>query len=278
MKTYKPQIRTKNFSSAPLRNSLGEFPVRTIVRLGSRTTVEEAYPKMPVGRPVIEINTVNAIENSRSKLLMKACFAEAEVPQANWFIEDSVELFINKQDADHLINTSELPYPVLIKRVFGFKGHGMIKIDSKEQLEEWLQNNPNTTNWYIEHYRGFAREYRLHCTQNECFMAWRKLRKADAENRWFFNSTNCNWVSEEHPLFDKPSNWDTIAEACVNATKAVGLDVAAVDVRVQSNNKANPEFIVLETNSGPALGDQGIEIYRQKLVELINKKIMEFHE
>ena len=134
------------------------------------------------------------------------------------------------------------------------------------------------TQWYAEAMKPFAREYRLHCTQNECFMTWRKLRRLDTENRWFFNSSNCNWVGEDHPLFDRPSNWDTIVEACINATKAVGLDITAIDVRVQSNSKTNPEFIILECNSAPALGDQGVIIYKQKLQELINEKITKFYE
>ena len=277
MKTFIPQIRTKNPTSAPLRGQLGDFSMRSMVRLGSRTSIEDAYPRKPIDRPVIEINTIDAIENSRSKLLMKACFSEAGVPQADWWIPEPEKPW-NLLSQTGVTSSEYLPYPILIKRVFGFKGRGMLKIDTQEQLDEWIQNNLHATSWYIEHYRPFAREYRLHCTQSECFMTWRKLRRADAENRWFFNSTNCNWVGEDHPLFDRPSNWGAIVETCINATKAVGLDITAIDVRVQSSNKTNPEFIVLECNSAPALGDQGVEIYKQKIKELINEKITKYNE
>ena len=279
MKQFKPQIRTKNFSSAPLRGSLGEFPMRAMVRLGSRTTIEEAYPRKPLGRPVIEINTVEAIENSRSKLLMKACFAEAGVPQSNWYQKVNGSL----GDYDFSINggsesigINNLPYPILIKRVFGFKGHGMVKIDSREQLEEWIQNNPHATNWYIESYHNYSREYRCHCTKNGIFMTWRKLRRADAEERWFFNSANCNWVGEDHELFDRPSNFDQIEQDCIRALNAVGLDLGSFDVRIQSSTKANPEYILVEVNSAAALAEQGIQAYRQKLTELINEKIANY--
>lgn len=98
-------------------------------------------------------------------------------------------------------------------------------------------------------------------------MSWRKLRKSDAKERWFFNSSNCNWISPEHELFNRPNNWANIERDCIQAMIAVGLDIGAVDVRVQS--KDNPEYIILEVNSAPALGEQGIEIYKNEIIKLI---------
>jgi glutathione synthase/RimK-type ligase-like ATP-grasp enzyme len=72
---------------------------------------------------------------------------------------------------------------------------------------------------------------------------------------------------EDNPLFCKPNNWDNIVAACINAKNAVGLDIAAIDVKVQS--KDNPNFIILETNSAPALGEIGVNKYK----ELLNKYI-----
>lgn len=149
MKTFKPQIRTKNFSSAPLRGSLGEFPMRAIVRLGSRTTIADAYPRMPQGQPVIEVNTVESIENSRSKLLMKERFAEVEVPQADWYIWKDSDTFIN-QITQEEINISDLlnilPSGILMKRVFGFKGRGMFYIKTMEDWQAFKDHAKNTYN------------------------------------------------------------------------------------------------------------------------------------
>jgi glutathione synthase/RimK-type ligase-like ATP-grasp enzyme len=275
MKLFGTKVRTKNFSSDPLRGKIGQFPVRSVVRLGSRTPTSEIFTKAPRGVRVIEINTVQSIENSRSKLLMKACFAQAEVPQSRWFTYNTQTRIFHESGITegHVGCTLDvLPYPMLAKRICGFKGHGMVKIDNVEGMNEWLGNN-SIDGYYFEQFMNYAREYRLHCTKNECFMAWRKLRKADSEVRWFFNSSNCNWVGEDHELFDRPKNWDAVVEDCLKAIKEVGLEIGSFDVRIQSNDKANPQYILVEVNSAPSLGDQGVDIYRGVISDLIKSYI-----
>ncbi len=265
VKLYRPKLRSKNTSCESLRprnRGLGVFPVRSIVRLGSQTLTEKVFPNFYGKTPIVEINTVDSIQNSRSKLLMKACFANADVKQANWW--DSDKALANDEKS--------IQFPILAKRVFGFKGHGMVKLDNKEQLEEWLSKN-STSGYYFEEFKNYAREYRLHVTKDGCFMAWRKLRKSDSEERWFFNSSNCNWVGENHELFDKPTNWNVIEQHCVNALNAVGLDIGSCDLRIQSAKKENPDFIVVEINSAPSLGENGVKIYGDVIKSLINDKI-----
>jgi len=261
------RVRSKNHSCSALRhrnNGIGPFRLRSLVRLGSVTETEVAFPKSYGKYTIIEVNTVESIQNSRSKLMMKACFDKSEVKQSAWWTnhDDYGVKFV-----DH--------YPILAKRVFGFKGKGMIKIDSEEQLEEFINNTTQAQldGYYFEKFHNYAKEYRLHCTKDECFMTWRKLRKEDAEDRWFFNSSNCNWVNENHELFDKPSNWDLVVEECCKAIDAVGLDIGCVDLRIQSSKKDNPEFIVVEVNSAPSLGEQGVQAYKEKITEIINNKI-----
>lgn len=275
IKGFGTQIRTKNFTSAPLRGEIGRFPVRSIVRLGSRTPNAEAFTKAPAGSRIIEINTVQSVENSRSKLLMKACFRQAGVPQARWFTytNPAAAAFTEEGlDGRQTISMNNLPYPMLAKRICGFKGIGMVKIDDAATMNMWLANN-STNGYYFEQFLNYAREYRLHCTQEKCFMVWRKLRKADAENRWFFNSSNCNWVGEAHDLFDRPTNFDAIVADCLKAIKEVGLEVGSFDVRIQSNTQRNPAYILVEVNSAPSLGEQGVEIYKAVIKDLITKKL-----
>jgi len=137
----------------------------------------------------------------------------------------------------------------------------------------------STSGYYFEEYFNGAREYRLHVTEDGCFLAWRKLRKDDAKERWYFNSDNCIWAGESNDSFDKPVNWNEITEHCVNALKAVGLNIGAIDVRVESSSDSNGKkrktckFIVLETNSAPALGEVGSEAYFKEIKRLINKKL-----
>lgn len=272
----KAQIRTKNFSARPLRHTINS-PIRTIVRLGSLTPTSKAFPKSFGKKKILEINTVSSIENSRSKLLMKDCFKQANVNQSEWFILECSSS--NKSLIDVIkqkpIPYTNLPYPLIAKRIYGFKGHGMVKIDTVDQLDEFIKKTPSLGSYYFEKFYNYAREYRLHITKEGCFMCWRKLRRLDSENRWFFNSSNCNWVNENHKLFDKPHNWKTIEKQCIKALEAVSLDIGACDVRVQSSSNSkstSPKFIIIEINSAPSLGSYGIEMYTKKIKELINNK------
>jgi D-alanine-D-alanine ligase-like ATP-grasp enzyme len=83
---------------------------------------------------------------------------------------------------------------------------------------------------------------------------------------------------ETNDLFDRPSNWDEIVSHSVNALKAVGLDVGAVDLRVQSStnsdgeSRVNPKFIVIEINSAPSFGKVTEEKYIEQLPKILNRK------
>jgi hypothetical protein len=103
-------------------------------------------------------------------------------------------------------------------------------------------------------------------------MSWRKLRREGSDDRWFFNSSNCNWVNPQHALFDRPTNWNDVVRSSIDAMKAVGLDIGAVDVRIQSSSQKTPAYIVCEVNSAPALGDQGIEAYKNTIIKILNKR------
>jgi len=253
------QIRTKNPSAAPLRRSIF-VPCRTIVRLGSRTQLE-------LSRSTIEVNSIDSIENSRDKLRMKECFSSFDIPQAEWWIALNNTTYLrNNRDTDtHFDN---LPFPLVGKQVVGFKGHGMQLIENTDQLREFFHTHDN--HYFIERFYNYAREYRIHATRDHAFLSWRKLRRSDSEQRWFFNSTNCNWVGENHELFHKPDNWNELESAAINAVRAVGLDIGAVDIRVQS--RENPEFIVCEVNSAPQLGEAGIIAYRTEISNIIRNK------
>ena len=283
----RPQVRTKNHSAEDLRSKnggIGNFPVRSVVRLGSRTPTNECFPISYGKKPIIEVNTVEAVENSRDKLRMKACFAEAEVPQADWWVlrgNNTAQMRdINPKHTygdnpeNSIIMPDNLPYPILAKRICGFKGKGMIKLDNQGQLEEFIKSS-NLNGYYFERYFSGSAEFRLHVTSEGCFMVWRKLRKSNTpeDKRWYFNSDHCNWVNEEHESFNKPSNWEEMVAQSINALEAVGLDIGSVDLRCQSPKKDNPKFIIVEINSAPALQSIGIEKYRTVLSDIISKKI-----
>jgi len=271
---FRIRLRTKNHSAEDLRDKLyttfHNKPV--IVRLGSLTPVEGITSR----QDVIEINKTEAIEISRNKREMKEAFAKAGVKTAYWYYWNNGEQFDGFITPDHKnrLNTKDLPYPILSKSLFGQGGVGNTLHKDQKSLETWMKGK-DLSNYIFEEYYNYAREYRLHVTKEGNFLSWRKLRKSDAKDRWYFNSDNCVWIGEENTLFDKPVNWEEIQQHAIKACQAVGLDICAVDVRVQSSKdedgkkRKTCDFIILETNSAPSLGPAGSKFYLNEIKKLL---------
>lgn len=262
---FYPSIRTKNFSASGIKgrtHGLAPQRLRSVVRLGSLTATEFAFPKSFGKRKIIEVNTVEAVENSRSKVRMKQAFDLEEISHSNW------------QELKEPLNKDKFTFPLILKRIYGFKGKGMLFVKDQAEYDK-LMPTINPENYIVEVYHNYNREYRLHCTKHGCFYTCRKMLKADAKNRWMRNDSNCVWMLEDNPLFDKPTNWGIIVEHCIRGLKATGLDIGAFDVKVQSAKRrtADPKFIIIEVNSAPAFGEITTEKYKEALNSLIKEKI-----
>lgn len=253
------RIRSRHPSHSILRrnkNLMFDEPV--VYRLGS--TSESPITK--------EINSIESIRVSSNKFKMKEAFKANNVQSTEFYYKNEVPKDV---------------FPIIAKKQFGSKGKGMVKIDDLETLNSFLDGD--TRGYYFEKYFNGSREYRLHVSELGCFYACRKLRKNDAEDRWYFNSNNCVWYTEkeqilddagnfvsfsdvDNPRFSKPSNWEEVVKQCQEAIKAVGLDVGAVDVRMSSKG----DFRILETNSAPSFGNITSQMYIDHLPKLIQKK------
>ena len=265
-KLFRPLILSRHNTHSILRavnKTLPLLPFRSVIRLGSSTETE--------GR--VEINTVQAVKNSASKLLMKQKFTEAGVKTADW-----VQVIYNSEAS--LKNWALEKYPIVAKSHFGSRGVGNTKFNTKEELEAWLPNK-NLNNYIFEQFVKMTREYRLHVTKFGCFYTCRKLVKNDApEGTWQKHDDVCNWVLEENPSFKKPKNWDAIVADCVKAKDALGLDICAFDVGVQGAKdgveRENPEWIIFESCSAPSFGaitgQEYIKILPKLLIDKYNNK------
>jgi len=270
-KYFRPNIRSRHPSHAPLkqRGTFPLFPFKSVVRFGSLTEFND-------GR--IELNTVEAIKNSSSKLLMKKCFTNNMVKTADWWLYNTDEGIFNLPNEEG-VEMSQLPFPIISKSYFGSRNQGNKKHDNKESLEAWLVGK-NLDNYLFEKYYNYAREYRLHISKNGCFYTCRKMIKEDTpqEDRWFRNDEHCVWILEENETFDKPINWDKVIEESVKALQSVGLDFGAVDLRIQSSRDKNdeirkdPDFIIVEINSAPSFGDVTLGKYKTELTKLLTQK------
>jgi len=264
MKQNYLKIRTKNHTAQPLKNLI-EVNTRCVFRLGSLTPTEEIFPRgVALNKPIVEINTAEACHNSGDKILMKTLFSNNYVRSAEW---ESV----NSQDR---MNWNL--FPAIIKHKNSCKGQGIFYIENQEALDEFINTRVNGSlgNYIIEKYYNYSKEYRLHVTKDGCFYTCRKMLKEDAEERWHRHDMNSVWMMEENELFERPNNWSDIEAECVKALNAVGLDIGACDVKVQSekghDRGGNPEFIILEINSAPSCGNVTLIKYEEQLRKMLN--------
>jgi len=260
---FRPNVRSRHPSHSNLRTLLPLFPFRSVIRLGSTTDMVDTISN---GGNRIEINTVNAVKNSSSKLLMKQCFTDNKVKTAEWVKGNS-------------LNDWKFDFPIVAKSFYGSRGTGNTLIKSKEELDKFIKGK-TVNNYIFEKYHNYTREYRLHCTEDGCFYTCRKMLKSDCPDteKWHRHDDNSIWILEENEQFDKPTNWKTIESECVKALKAVGLDICSFDVKVQGtkdskgNQRKDPEFIVIECNSASSFGNVTEQKYLETLPKLLMKK------
>lgn len=268
------RVFTRHPSHSSIRNSI-RLPFLACLRLGSLTAGTLPYK--------VEINTPEAIKNSSSKLLMKQCFTRDKVKTADWWIwvNNKLSKVIEYNDASLIKFDANLPieFPIVAKRHFGSRGEGNTLIKTQEEFDKWKAGKP-LERYIFERFHNYTREYRLHVDSEGCFYTCRKMLKEGTpdDQKWHRHDSNSVWIMEENPSFDKPSNWASIVEHSVKALKAVGLDVGAIDLKVQSAkdhkgiNRKEPEFIVIEINSAPSFGDVTVLKYKQQIPIIAKRK------
>lgn len=265
-KNFFVKIFSRHPSIAPLRKAM-LTPMNVLYRHGS--TTDPVLKKYDV-----EINTAEAIRNSASKLRMKNKFQEAGVKTAVWYTYNGNN-FMN----GNAVVEGPIEFPIVAKHIHGSRGRGNYLLNTEAEFNEWRQGKV-FANYIFEKFYNYNREYRLHVTEAGCFYTCRKMLKSDTpeKDRWFRNDSNSVWIIESNPDFDKPTNWKVIEEECIKAVKATGLDVGACDVRVQSaktgkgKDREAPDFIVLEVNSAPSMGEITLEKYREELPKIAARK------
>ena len=272
---YILNVRSRHPSHTRLKRAGIRLGFRTAVRLGSTWAGD--------GKPRVECNTVDAVRVSANKQLMKRVFHTQHVKTALWLDGSATQEARNTW-------LGQVGFPIVAKHIYGSRGTGNYLLKTQAEFTAWLQGK-NLNNYIFEKFYDYNREYRLHVTHDGCFYACRKMLKQDTpeDKRWFRNDSNSVWITQFDATgnlkadFDQPRNWDAIVAEAVKALKAVGLDIGAIDVRVQSaRNKdnqvrPNPEFIILETNSAPSFGDITYEKYKEIIPEILKKKRNEVH-
>jgi glutathione synthase/RimK-type ligase-like ATP-grasp enzyme len=271
------KVWSKHPSHAPLRGL--KVVKDTIIRFGYRLKEIEGQEEK-LSKTHIIINPFNAIANSASKFLMKKCFQKNNVKTADWVIPNT------EQDIQEFTKKFKEETKYIVKSEFGSRGMGLLLFENKDELIKWFNTPFNSfrknkySNYLVERYYPYSREYRLHVTKDGCFYTCRKMLKEDSTERWYRNDSNSVWIIETNEMFQKPLNWKEIESQCVNALNSVGLDVGACDVRVQSARNSDgalraaekTDFIICEINSAPGLGEIGLEKYKTAIHNIIKNK------
>lgn len=286
-------VRSRHPSHDPLRNwfkskSAPRFGHRVVIRLGS----EYEYAQ---GSKRVEINTVNAVKNTSDKFRTKVLLNQANVPTAEaiiyrngYFYEVGNSLNVKTKA---IVNDDSFPMIGKIRK--GSRGNGLVLIETKSELESFVNNfdffkeqmNLNSSivigSYIFEKYHNYSREYRIHLSESGVIYTNRKMLKSDTpdDQRFYRNDKNCVWYVESNPKFDKPVNWDKIIEECQKARRAVGIDICAIDLKIQSSKsrkgtkRKDPKFFIVELNSAPSFGEGTLEAYKEALPDIINSKM-----
>jgi len=251
------KIRSRHPSHDILRQAIPTGRKRVVFRLGSFTVMPPEYQ---------QINTVDACMNSANKKRMKELFIENNVKTAV-YCNPSNEEELNVWAVENRLNQNK---QLIIKSYRGSRGRGLYLKNNLEEVKEFFRER-GYGGHIVEKFYNYNREYRLHVYKDGCFYTCRKMLKEDATIRWYRNDSNSVWIKEDNPSFDKPANWDTVVSECVKALNAVGLDIGACDVRIQSSKSGdNPDFIICEINSAPSFGEQTAIEYKNLLNKLLN--------
>lgn len=262
---YQLRIRSRNGSAAALRRQIPTAK-RGVYRCGSFTPKNEIFTREELRNGIIEINTVEANKTSNNKTDMKLAFDAFGVKTASWLsIGRVLEMIAN----DEIV---PLEFPWIIKHNHSSQGNGIYLVRDRDEFLEFTADPQHRHNHIVEHYYTYVREYRLHVDRFGCFCANRKMLREDATVRWHRHHSNSNWIREDNPLFDRPTNWDDIVAEAQKARRAVGLDICSVDIKVQSAGQREPKFFILETNAGSALGEQTTPLYIAELTRIADEK------
>lgn len=271
------RIRSRNRSARQLYRRITSRK-RGVYRAGSYTPTSQIFTERELSAGIIEINKEESCRKSGDKIVMKKCFDEWEVKSTLWCELKSYESIDTM--SDELNFECGIGRPYIVKHKYSSRGNNIYFFETPDELFEFCQNTPHINSYIVEHWFSFTREYRLHVDKFGCFLAHRKMLRNDAQVRWHRHHENSVWINEDNENFDRPDDWEAIVEAAQKARRSVGLDICSVDVKV-AGRRDNPDFIILETNSGSALGEDSAEKYvveLQKIADDMNAGIYENFE
>lgn len=168
--------------------------------------------------------------------------------------------YIFKTFENMSIHLNSSSYPLIIKSPRMGKGAGVFKFDSIEEsaayVKEREQAGAEAKSYLVQEFVPYVHDLRVLVVGEDCFAMKRIPSKGEFRANFSLGGTVEPWNLSE-----------STKQLAINATKAIGLKIAGVDVLIDENSNES----ILEVNHTP--GFLGME---EALGENIGKKIVEY--
>jgi RimK-like ATP-grasp domain len=218
------------------KNDLPDFGRSVVIRLGGTLSYDDYE---------VHINSAKAVKNSVNKLKQKNLLLKANIATLPVLVEPI--------------------YPCVVKGVIRSGGTSVFIANNKHEFD--IATNTINGEHIIEPLFKATSEYRLHCTRDEVFFAVKK-HKRNPDDVIINRDNHFNKME-----FVKPRLWQQIQADCLNAMKALDLDIACFDVMYSSVNDAKHEFYIAEANTNPELLHNTYNAYLKAIIKIAKKKI-----
>ncbi len=227
-------------------------------------TVAQVYMYEVLNDFIPTVNSFEAFRVSEDKFRSNMALGKAGVTTSDFFICH------RESDRDHLYERLEKWKKMVFKPIDGWGGAGMALLDSRENFEMLMPfiNQMDIRNIYVERFVNYDfSDYRIDIVDGEFISCYG--RKASGRD-WRTNITAGGSVILREPN-------DDVVDVAVRASKALGMDIAGVDIIYDLDRE---EYVVLEVNGIPAFATpeqeaMGIDFNDkkiEKIVELIDRK------
>ena len=226
-------------------------------------TKTQVYMYETISRYITTVNSYEAFTLSEDKFKSNIALSHAG-------IETSDFLICHRDASEYMFEKFKEWTKLVFKPVDGWGGSGMTLLEScknLDMLKEFL-NQTDKRHIYLEKFIDYDfTDFRIDIVDGEFISCYG--RKAN-EREWRTN------ISSGGSIILREAN-DEIIDIAKDATKALGLDIAGVDILY---DREHEQYIVLEVNGIPAFAtpDQekkGLDFNNKKIdkiVELIDRK------
>jgi len=224
------KVLAKLLELEPIHERRTSFLTMPVIRYGSSRYFGFENP---------QINEPSAIALASNKFLSLEILNENDITVPKVYLANKID---------------EMEYPVLARKNYHKQGNDILYCNNREEAFNALLSSRD----YFVEFIEAEMEYRLHCIDNQIVKIFRKVKREPVTNDyircarhgWGFYkiSVGQDWL---RPMINK----------ALKSVELLGLYFGAVDII----HSVDHRFVVLEVNSAPALNNETLILYANKL-------------